>query len=130
MDCPGSWGKYRMIDLVCVKGGVFYAAEAKLSAVGFIERPDEINKFVEEIKLIRPDIALLVFERYCESEPDLESTKIKLKKVLGDVARSVGSSISVESMVASDFSDFNEYPVDLGHIGKRVRKIFDSIERR
>ena len=118
------------IDLLCVIGGRFYAVEVKLSAIGFIETPDEINKFVEEITLIRPDIALLVFEQHCESETDLETTKIKLKKVLEDIAGRLGNHIKIESMVASDFSEFGEYPVDLGYRGKRVRKFFDSIERR
>jgi rubrerythrin len=118
------------IDLVCVKGGVFYAGEVKLTATSFIERPDEICKFVEEVKLIRPDIALLVFERYCEREPDLESTKIKLKKVLADIAANLGNSIEVQSIVASDSESFNEHPVDLGNTGRRTMKIFDSIERR
>ena len=118
------------IDLLCVIGGSFYAVEVKLSAIGFIEKPDEINKFVEEIALIRPDIALLVFEQYCESETDLETTKIKLEEVLKDIAERVGKHITVETMVASDSSEFDEYPVDLGYRGRRVRKFLDSIERR
>lgn len=118
------------IDLLCVMGGRFYAAEVKLSAIGFIEKPDEISKFIEEIKLIRPDIALLVFEQYCEPETDLEATKIKLNKVLAEIAERVGRHIAVETLVASDFLEFNEYPVDLGYWGKRVHKMFDSIRRK
>lgn len=113
------------IDLLCVIGGRLYAAEVKLSAIGFIEKPNEINKFIEEIKLIRPDVALLIFEQYCESDPDLEATKIKLTKVLDDIAGSVGKHMTVKHMVASDFSEFSEYPIGLGYFGKRITKMFD-----
>ena len=113
---------------MCVRGGIYYAAEVKLSAISFVEKQEEIDKFMEKIELIHPDVALLIFEQYCESEDDSESTKAKLEKVLKDIAGSVGKGIRVESMVASESSDFKEYPADLGHMGKRVHGIFDSVD--
>jgi rubredoxin len=116
------------IDLLCVIGGRFYAVEVKLSAIGFTEKPDEINKFIGEIKLIRPDVALLVFEQYCELEKDVESTKVELRKVAEHISGSVGKHIKVETLVASDFVEFVNHPINLGYWGNRVSKLVDSIK--
>jgi hypothetical protein len=118
------------IDFLCVMGGRFYAAEVKLSAASFIEKPDEIIKFIEKIKMIQPDTALLVFERYCESEVDIRNIKTKLDEVILEISRKVGRHITVKSLVASDVQEFNEYPVDLGYSGERVQKMVINLERK
>jgi len=111
-----------------VIGGMFYAVEVKLSAISFIEKQDEINKFIEEIKMIRPDVALLVFEQYCESVNDVDNTKIELMKVVDRISRNVGKSIKVKTLVAAEFQEFINHPADLGYCGNRVYKLLDSIE--
>jgi len=101
-----------------------------LSTIGFIEKPEETSKFIDKIKLIRPDIALLVFEKYCESETEMEHTKIALNKILAGVAKSVEPRIAVTTSFASNYKRFNDNPVDLGFQGKRVHKMLDNIDRK
>jgi hypothetical protein len=113
-----------------VINGKFYAAEVKLSAINFTKTKDMIDKFIEEIKLIQPDIALLIFEQYCESESDIEKTKIDLKNVAEIISKSVGEYTKVETLVASDFSEFVNHPINLGYWGKRVNIFFDTIENK
>lgn len=118
------------IDALCVFGGKFLALEAKKSAASLIEKPQEISKFTEKIRMLRPDAAWLVFEQYCESETDLTTTKARLGAVVKEIAESVGTRTIVNSIVASDFPDFNEHPVDLGYSGWRVDEVFESREKQ
>ena len=110
--------------------GKFYAVEAKLSATGFTKKADEIDKFIKKISLIRPDVAALAFEQYCDSEAELDSSKAYLKKVVEDISQKVGQHIKIETVIASDFKEFNEFPVDLGYWGKRVLKMRNKINGR
>jgi hypothetical protein len=87
----------------------------KKSANSFINKPDEIGKFINEINLIRPDVALLVFEQYCEEGENAEPIKEKLKNVVADVSKNVSNYIKVEIVVASDSPEFCGYPVDIGN---------------
>lgn len=103
------------IDILCVLDGKFYAVEVKLSAISFTNDSDKIDKFSQKIKLIRPDVALLVFEQYCDEEAEVQSTKQELNKVVTCISKSVGKYIRVETIVASDFPEFAEYPVDIGN---------------
>jgi hypothetical protein len=117
------------IDTLCVLKGKFCAVEVKLSAISFIEKSGEIKKFTEKIKLIQPDVALLVFEQYCESETDLEATKQALKKVVEEISQSVGQHIKIKTMVASDFLEFNEFPAELGPWGRRVLEMLEKMKK-
>lgn len=110
--------------------GKFYAVEAKLSATGFTKKADEIDKFIKKISLIRPDVALLAFEQYCDSEADAESAKKDLKGVVADISQKIEEQIKIETVVASDFEEFTEFPVDLGYLGKRVLKMRNKINGR
>ncbi len=101
------------IDILCVVEGKFYATEVEKSASSFTSKTDEINKFIKKINLIRPDVALLVFEQYCKEGENAEPIKEELKKVVADISKNVGNYIKVEIVVASDYSEFSEYPVDL-----------------
>lgn len=103
------------IDILCVLEGKFYATEVKKSANNFTKKSDEIDKFIEKIKLIRPDVAQLVFEQYCEEEADIQSAKQELKKVAANISKSLGKYIKVETVVACDYPEFSEYPVDIGN---------------
>lgn len=111
------------IDILCVLEGMFYAVEVKLSAIGFTEKLGEIDKYIEKILLIKPDVALLAFEQYSESKKDIGKAKQKLKEVVGNISMKIGKYIKVETVIASDYPQFNEHPVDLGRYGDRVNKI-------
>ena len=111
------------IDILCMLDGRFYAVEVKLSATGFTKKQDEINKFIKKISLIMPDVALLAFEKYCDLETNVVSAKEELKNVVKDISQKVGQHIKVETVVASDFEEFNELPLNLGYWGKRVLKM-------
>ncbi|HEY5140932.1 MAG TPA: hypothetical protein VIJ25_16690, partial [Methylococcales bacterium] len=110
------------IDILCVLEGKFYAAEVKLSAASLTKKPGDIEKFVNKINLIRPDVALLIFEQYCEDPVDLKQTRKDLETTIADISARVGEYVKVETVIASDFLDFSEYPIDLGYQGKRVDK--------
>ena len=111
------------IDLLCVIGGKFYAVEIKVSATGFIDKSEEVKNFIEEIRLIVPDAALLVFEQYCPPGADVERTKTRLKEVVAYIADEVGQHITLETVVASDFEEFNTHPLDSWFRGRRASKI-------
>ena len=111
---------YDEIDILCVLGGKFYAVEVKLSAIGFVDKPEEIAKFIKKIKLIRPDVALLAFEQYCENRDELESTKQRLRKIIKEISGNLRETIKVETVVACDLNGFNDYPVDIGYTGDRT----------
>ena len=121
--------KKHEIDILCMLDGRFYTVEVKLCATGFTKKPDEIEKFIKKMLLIRPDVALLAFEKYCDLEADLVSAMEELKNVIKDISQKVGQRIKIETVVATDFEEFNEFPVDLGCWGPRVLKLFDKINK-
>ncbi len=111
------------IDILCIHGGNFYAAEVKFSASLFISKTDKVDNFVKEINIIQPDIALLAFERYCESEEDADATKASLNKIIDSIRKRIGTYIKLEIIVASDVEGFNEHPADLGWFGRRTHSM-------
>jgi hypothetical protein len=121
--------KTHEIDLLCVIGGIFYAVEVKRSVIGFIDKDGEVTKFIQKINMIRPDVALLVFEQYCESEDEVERIKKELKKILQYISDKVSTRVKVQTLVASDSPEFRDYPDDLGYYGKRVSKFYDGMEK-
>ncbi len=116
--------KKNEMDILCVLDGKFYAAEVKLSASLFINKPKEVDNFVKEINLIQPDIAMLAFERYCEPEEDVEVTKASLIKVSDDIRKRIDSYIELKIIVAYDVQGFNDHPADLGCYGRRTHSMY------
>ncbi len=112
------------MDILCVLDGKFYAAEVKLSASLFINKPEEVDNFVKETNLIQPDIAMLAFERYCELEDDVEVTKASLIKVSDDIRKRIDSYIELKIIVAYDVQGFNDHPADLGCYGRRTLSMY------
>jgi len=108
------------MDILCVIDGKFYAAEVKLSAYQFIHDPEEVDKFIIMVNLIKPDIAMLSFERYCELEEDVKATKAALTKVVDDIRKRMNSYIELEIIVAYDVQGFNDHPAALGYWGRRT----------
>lgn len=126
VDLYRQYGKHKNkneIDILCVSGGKFYAVEVKLSAIGFINKLDQITKYIDKILLIRPDIVLLAFEQYSESGDDIDIIKQKLNEVVDNISQKVGQYIKVETVIAYDFKEFNDHTIDMGYYGDRLKKI-------
>ena len=93
----------------------------KLSVSTFIKKEGAIDKFVRTIDRLRPDVALLAFEKYCDDEAEVAVTKEKLAEA-GDLIRHrIGSWTKLKILVAHDIHGFNEFPSDIGWNGHRVR---------
>ncbi len=108
------------IDVLCMLDGAFYAVEAKRSASVFLNKAGGIDKFVRMIGLLRPDVALLAFERYCAEGEDVEVTKAKLGEAVKHIGERIGPWTTLEILVAQDVQGFNDFPADLGRRGPRV----------
>jgi len=108
------------IDILCMVDGAFYAVEAKRSASVFLNKAGGIDKFVRMIGLLRTDVALLAFERYCAEGEDVEVTKAKLGEAVKHIGERVGPWTTLEILVAQDVQGFNDFPADLGRRGPRV----------
>lgn len=111
------------IDILCVRGGKFIAAEVKLSASQLINKPEASDSFVKKMNLIQPDIAVLSFEQYCDPEENVEATKASLKQAWVDIQKRIDASIKLEIIVANDVPGFSEHPADLGWFGSRTDAI-------
>jgi hypothetical protein len=116
--------KTNEMDILCVLDGKFYAAEVKLSASLFLNKPGEVDNFVKKINMIKPDIAMLAFERYCEPEEDVEATKASLIKVSDDIRERTDSYIELKIIVAYDVQGFNDHPADIGWYGRRTHSMY------
>ena len=116
--------KKNEIDILCVLDGKFYAVEVKLSAFLLIKKPSEIDNFIKEINLIQPDVAMIAFERYCESEEEIEATKATLVKVSDNIRKRLDPFIELKIIVAHDVQGFNDHPSDLGCFGRRTQSMF------
>jgi hypothetical protein len=114
--------KKKEIDILCVANNKFYAIEVKMS-VSQLTKPESVSSFIEKINMIRPDVAMLAFERYCEEEKDIEATKAFLLKVSDEIKSAIGPYIEMSTIVAYDIKGFNEYPVDLGWWGSRTDSV-------
>lgn len=110
------------IDILCMLDGAFYAVEAKRSASIVLNKAETLDKFVKVIGLLRPDVALLAFERYCAEGEDVEATKVKLTEAARVIRERIGPWTKLEILVAQDVEGFNDFSADLGWYGRRVRK--------
>lgn len=111
------------IDILCIRSGKFIAVEVKRSASQLFNKPEAISSFIQKMNLIRPDIAILSFEQYCDSEGDVEAAKISLSQAMTDVRKHLDSNIKVEIIIASETQGFNDIPADLGYFGWRTSSI-------
>lgn len=109
-------------DILCMLDGEFYAAEVKRSASLFVGKEGELEKFVKMIGILRPDVALLAFERYCAEGEDEAAIKVKLGEVAAAIRERVGRWTKLEILVAQEVHGFNDFPADLGWFGRRVQK--------
>lgn len=109
------------IDILCILDGVFHAIEAKLSASLFLNKEGATDKFVRMIQLLRPDVALLSFQRYCAVGEDIKATKARLDEVARGIQEQIGPWTKLDILVAQDIENFNDFPTDIGWHGPRVR---------
>lgn len=110
------------IDILCMLDGAFYAVEAKRSASIVLNKAGVLDKFVKVVGLLRPDVALLAFERYCAEGEDVETTKARLAEAARDIRERIGPWTKLEILVAQDVAGFDDFPADFGWYGRRVRK--------
>ena len=110
------------IDVLCIRDGSFYAIEAKRSASLFLNKAGAREKFVKIIELLRPDVAMLAFERYCAEEANVETTKATLAEAGEAIREQIGPWTKLEIFVAQDVRGFNEFSADLGSYGPRVHQ--------
>lgn len=78
------------IDILCVLDGTICAVEVKLSASAFLNKPKALDKFVKMIGLLRPDVALLAFERYCAEGGDAQAPKTNLAGAAKAISEQIG----------------------------------------
>jgi hypothetical protein len=114
------------IDLLAIIDGKFIAAEVKLSAASFVDNPDEVTAFIDEIQRLSPDIAFLICEKYCQEPTDIDEYKVKLGSVIGSIRETVPN-IEVKVIVASEVDGFNSVPIELGPHGERTDAFFDRL---
>lgn len=112
------------IDILSVSNGSFIAGEVKKTATSFLRKDGEIGKFINKIKALNPDIALLVFEDLTDKEDEKEL----IKKELIELRKSIQEQLymppkSVKIVVGSDDPEFNKYDQDLGITGPRLKKL-------
>jgi hypothetical protein len=118
------------IDILSVLDGKFYAVEAKRSASTFLNGEGAADKFVRVIGLLRPDVALLAFERYCVESNGVDAMKARLAEVASQLQVQIGPWTKLEVLVAQDDPSFSEFPIDLGWHGPRVSKLFRDMAAR
>lgn len=115
--------KKNEVDALCILDGTYYAVEVKSSATMFLNKGGAIDKFAKIIQRLRPDVALLSFERYNAGDEEVEITKRRLAEALQRVRAIIGQHSKLEILVAEDVEDFRDFSVDLGWHGKRLRRL-------
>jgi hypothetical protein len=110
------------IDILCIRDGAFHVVEVKLSASTFLNKTESLDKFVKMIGFLRPDVALLAFERYCAEGEEVEATKARLAEAVGLIREQIEPWTKLDILVAQDIEGFNDFPAELGWHGRRVRK--------
>jgi len=116
------------IDFLCVKEGKFIAGEVKGSVFGFTrddtaktQVTDKIDKFTKKINNLKPDTALLVFEKYCENQNEIGAAKKELKEALERIKENANvKNLHVDAIVGDDVAQFRDYPIDYGVHGRRT----------
>jgi len=110
------------IDILCMLDGKFYAVEVKASASIFLNKDGAIDKFLKVIGMLRPDVAMLSFERYGRKGNDVAAIKIKLQEAAKYIRVRLAPGTTLEILVAEDIGEFNDFPRDLGWYGRRTRE--------
>ncbi|MVF24650.1 hypothetical protein EVC37_24065 [Methylocaldum sp. BRCS4] len=110
------------IDILCMLGGKFYAVEAKATASMVLNKTGSIEKFLKVIGMLRPDVAMLSFERYGNEDDDIPNIKARLQEAEQFISERLAPGTTLTILVAEDINDFNEFPHNLGWYGRRTRE--------
>lgn len=110
----------REIDVLCVLDGIFHAVEAKRSASTFLNQSGRVDKFVRVIELLRPDVAVLAFERLCADSGDRDSIRSELGNAITTMRARLGPHVDLRVIIAEEIRGFDEFPSDLGWYGSRA----------
>ena len=110
------------IDVLCVFQGKLHAIEVKKSASTFLKKDGMSEKFVNIVKMLRPDIAMLVFERYCPDKTDEESIKRDLGALKNELQRQIEPWSKLEILVWDDIERLDKFSPSLGWYGHRTDK--------
>lgn len=123
-------GEREEIDILCVKEGLFCAIEVKKSATQLTRKPEEVDKFIQKIKILQPDVALLIFEDWSEEPKEGEAPidKDEVKKAILEIIRKAKdesgiSDLEIGHVVACEDSNYQENLDDLGVEGVRSQRI-------
>ena len=108
------------IDILCMLDGMFYAGEVKRSASVFLNVGGSLDKFVNIIKMLRPDVALLSFEKYCNQGEDEEAMRKRLTEATETIGERIAPWSKLKVLVAQDVAGFNDFSADLGWYGPRI----------
>ncbi|WP_340680908.1 hypothetical protein [Paraglaciecola sp.] len=114
------------IDLLAIIDGAFIVAEVKLSAASFVDNPDEVTAFIDEIQRLSPDIAFLICEQYCQEPTDINKYRVEFERVVVSIRQNVPN-VEVKVIVASEVDSFNSMPIKLGPHGERTHAFFDRL---
>ena len=98
------------IDILCMLDGVFYAVEVKRTASIFLNEAKARDKFAKIIGLLRPDIALLAFERHCAEGEDVQATKARLAEAASVIRERIGPWTKLEILLPRTFQASMIFP--------------------
>ena len=98
------------IDLIAVIDGSFCIVEVKRSAASFVDTPQEIEGFISECNKIQPDIAILFFEQYCETQSDEKIYKVRLSETAAIISEKLPAGTELKIITASDLESYHELP--------------------
>lgn len=117
------------IDVLAMIKGEFYAVEVKSTVSTFLRKDGAVDKFVGIVGRLRPDVALLSFEKY-SSDPELrDEMKRDLESAATLIRARLGPWVRLEIMVAEDEADYREFTWDFGYHGDRLKDL-DSREQK
>lgn len=112
------------IDILCVKEGKLCAVEVKKSAIQLTQKPEEVQKFIKKMKMIRPDDAYLMFEMFSEKTEEHEQVRNDLKEVIKEIEDQLKTEgINIKCIVAETLKEYSNVSSNLGYQGDRVEHI-------
>jgi hypothetical protein len=118
------------IDLIGVLDGQFFAGEVKRSADYFCNRQGEVDKFINVIKEVSPDVAVLVFEQWSEELEAIEQTKQQIDELKERLAVTFEGDIELRVLVFSELSKYHQLEDHFGIMGEHVSKLYDFWDKQ
>lgn len=114
------------IDVLCVIDGKLYVGEVKKTVSQYLDKQEDINKFIEVIERIKPDVALLAFEAWGENEQDIQAAKQFISGVKKTIEH-LNPYIQVQILIAADdHPSFNMYQPLYPLVGKNSREYWNT----